>query len=231
MLNSFITGLKHIKTTIGGIAAIAGGIGLLAPELFKLANGEAPDMVAVKTAWVAICGGVALIFAKDADKSNAPSPTAQATATPTPPKGFSLFGMLPVLAALAILGAWAFAPSRARADDAPPLPTGLRFCFTDSCTYHLQTGLGFGGTFYTKTDQGVQIARNVQLAGLAEIGVPLPVNPVIGPAWQTGTAQGWGATAGIVEKSSGVNGTLLASGLYVGGKVAWAFGLGTLTRF
>jgi hypothetical protein len=228
MLNSLITGFKHIKTTIGGIAAIAGGIGLLAPELLKLANGEAPDMVAVKTAWVAICGGVALVFAKDADKSNAPSPTAQATSTP---KGF----ISPVLLGALVLGLGLalafvlFTPRSARADSSPGGP--LAVCINESCSFHVSPGFGFAGTFYTKNADGVQIARNVSVSGMVVLTTPLQFDAVLGPAWQTGTAQGWGGSAGITEKSSRANFTALASALNIGGRLTWAFGLGTLTRF
>jgi hypothetical protein len=75
-VNAILTGLKHVKTTAAGIVAILTGLGMLAPEINKVANGDfaAIDFGALKAAFAAVAIGVGLIFAKDADKSNAPSP-------------------------------------------------------------------------------------------------------------------------------------------------------------
>ncbi len=112
-MNALLIGLKHIKTTLGGLAAICAGLGILAPELAKLSRGEPPDFLALKTGGAAIAAGVALLFAKDADKSNAPIPTSTPVATP---RGFGALWLL-VLLALCLA---AFAPRLARAQDADP---------------------------------------------------------------------------------------------------------------
>jgi hypothetical protein len=208
--------------TIVGIAGILATLAAVATALFDGDPATNPDW---NTALLAVWNGIIAVMAKGSKSTGGSVPETQEAAARTMAPGFARVGLLLALAALCS------APLLARAQEPAPAPA-VRFCFTDSCSYSLQTGLGFSGTFYTKgTDGGVEIARNVQLAGLAAIGTPWPVDPVVGPAWQTGTSQGWGATAGVAEKRSGVNGTILGSVLRVGDETTWAVGLGTLIRF
>ncbi len=116
LISSFVIGFKHVKTTLAGLASIAAGIGMLAPELALLAEGKPINMLAVKAGCAMIAGGVGLIFAKDADKSNAPPPVATAVTTP---RGFSVLPTVFLLFALSAAMVLALAPFRARADDSP----------------------------------------------------------------------------------------------------------------
>lgn len=113
-MKALLTGLKHLKTTLAGVAAICAGLGMLAPELTKIVNGEAPDLDQAKLAFAAIAAGAGLIFAKDADKSNAPEPTASPVSTS---KGFGTLGLM---LALALVAGLALAALPARAQEVDP---------------------------------------------------------------------------------------------------------------
>lgn len=178
-----------------------------------------------------------------------PQGAAAATgASPPASAGFSRFWLVFALAVGSLL-----VVTVARAQDAQPAPTapdttqpGYQAPETPVITipqlpkvslnlgngWSLQGGVGLGGSGVTHGAAGWQIVKNVQLAGLLEIGTPWKwADPVLGPAWQTGASQGWGGTFGAVEKQTGTNLTLTASPIVVGGKVSWSYVAGTIIRY
>lgn len=113
-----IAALQHPKTTSGGILAFIVGIALLVWEVRKQLRGEPVSEEAWAIIVALFAGGWSAVWAKDGDKSNAPTPTAAASATP---KGFATWPLIAAIALLASLAA--LAPRFARGQE--PAPAAL----------------------------------------------------------------------------------------------------------